>query len=276
MPDNYGEWQTAAQLGSTALSTMAQANLNKKTRKWNEEQYRKQRADALADWQMQNDYNSPAAQMERLKAAKLNPNLIYGKGAGDMTAAPVRSTDTKSWDPKAPDYSGVGNSVMTYLDAKMKDAQIDNLRAQNTAIVNESLLKEAQRYRTNVETMRGGVALKYDDERLRLDNRLKDISYDVSVNQISQMMNKWQLDQEQLEIIRATKPATIQLAVERILNMQMERSKDEQEINRIKQHIEVLRNSTTLQDLEINLKRRGLTWSDALWQRIAATILNEF
>lgn len=35
------------------------------------------------------DYNSPAAQMERFKAAGLNPNLMYGQGSsGNMESAP--------------------------------------------------------------------------------------------------------------------------------------------------------------------------------------------
>ena len=29
-------------------------------------------------WQMQNAYNTPAAQMQRLEEAGLNPNLVYG------------------------------------------------------------------------------------------------------------------------------------------------------------------------------------------------------
>src|SRR5882672_8403832 len=36
----------------------------------------------LAMWNRQNDYNSPANQMSRFKAAGLNPNMIYGSGSG--------------------------------------------------------------------------------------------------------------------------------------------------------------------------------------------------
>ena len=40
-------------------------------------------------WNMQNAYNTPQAQMERLKQAGLNPNLMYGQGnVGNATAAP--------------------------------------------------------------------------------------------------------------------------------------------------------------------------------------------
>lgn len=40
-------------------------------------------------WNKQNEYNSPSAQMSRLKAAGLNPNLMYGQGStGNASSAP--------------------------------------------------------------------------------------------------------------------------------------------------------------------------------------------
>lgn len=49
-------------------------------------------------WKMQNEYNSPSAQMARFSAAGLNPNLIYGQGsAGNATSAPQMVV------PEAPD-----------------------------------------------------------------------------------------------------------------------------------------------------------------------------
>lgn len=41
-------------------------------------------------WKMNNDYNTPAMQMERLKEAGLNPNLVYGSGsvAGNTSSQP--------------------------------------------------------------------------------------------------------------------------------------------------------------------------------------------
>lgn len=274
-PDQSAQWAAAGQLASTAAGAYASATMNRATRKWNEAQYAKQRADALADWTMQNEYNSPQEQMKRLKMAGLNPNLIYGKGAGDMTSGAVRSSDTPAWNPKTPDYSGIGDSLMKYMQAKQMDAQIDNLRAQNTVILQDQMLKKAQTIATDVAGRRGQVALENDPIRMRLENRLNEISYDVKVNQISNMMNQWQLSQEQLDIIKQTKPATIQMAVERILNMQMERAKDEAQRDMIREQIKNVQNSQTLQQLEIDLKKNGVTWSDALWQRVAATVLGE-
>lgn len=51
-------------------------------------------------WKMQNEYNSPQAQMQRFKDAGLNPNLIYGQGtSGNASSAPQMIT------PSAPDLS---------------------------------------------------------------------------------------------------------------------------------------------------------------------------
>lgn len=40
-------------------------------------------------WDLNNAYNSPAAQMERFKAAGLNPNLIYTQGTNGNSSSPV-------------------------------------------------------------------------------------------------------------------------------------------------------------------------------------------
>lgn len=52
-----------------------------------------QNAINIQNWNMQNEYNKPSAQMERLAEAGLNPNLVYGKGA-DNTASSLPSYQT--------------------------------------------------------------------------------------------------------------------------------------------------------------------------------------
>lgn len=45
---------------------------------------------AMTAWSLMNDYNHPIQQMERLKAAGLNPLLVYGSGSvsGNTTSSP--------------------------------------------------------------------------------------------------------------------------------------------------------------------------------------------
>jgi len=138
---------TAAVLAGSSLlgqgaNAFAQGRMNKKTREWNEKMYDRQRADALTDWRMQNEYNTPAAQMARLKAAGLNPHLIY-KGGADAVSGPVRSTDVKSWNPTPPqiDPNTAGNVLTTYQNLKSRELQNDNLK-QNMEFTKQKILSE--------------------------------------------------------------------------------------------------------------------------------------
>lgn len=135
-----------------AVSTMFN---NRKQRKWNEKMYDRQRADALADFNMQNEYNSPAAQMARLKEAGLNPNLVYKNGA-DNTGGPVRSSSVEGWKPQAPqiDTSFVAPALSSIYDIQLKQAQTDNVKAQTTVAAMEAALKAAQTGATSVDTDR--------------------------------------------------------------------------------------------------------------------------
>lgn len=78
-------------------------------------------------WNLQNEYNSPQAQMQRLEAAGLNPNLMYGQGnTGNAHSAPEQVT------PNAPDFSflkelGQAFNVVALRKniAEMKSAEYD-------------------------------------------------------------------------------------------------------------------------------------------------------
>lgn len=91
----------AASLLGSGINAMSVGKTNRKTRQHNEKMYNQQVSDNVRLWTMQNEYNSPAAQMQRLKDAGLNPNLVYGKGA-DNVAAPIQKGEMKSWTPEAP------------------------------------------------------------------------------------------------------------------------------------------------------------------------------
>ena len=127
----------AAGLASTGINAISQGSLNRKTREWNEAQYKRQREDALADWARTNEYNAPLQQMARLKEAGLSPHLIYGGGANSISQ-PVRSTDTKSWSPNAPQIDG-GQIVSQYFGVqqqqnalKIQEQQIAGLKLDNS------------------------------------------------------------------------------------------------------------------------------------------------
>lgn len=71
---------------------------------------------ALQAWKMQNDYNTPANQIQRLRDAGLNPNLFYNMGnTGNASSVP---DTTHSYDK------------MKFLDLAMSAVQLKNMLAQ--------------------------------------------------------------------------------------------------------------------------------------------------
>lgn len=99
----------------------------------------------LKMWNMQNEYNSPEAQMERLKAGGLNPNLVYGSGnVSGMSSAQPKSSPVPQVDSvmKGFDPLQMTTSVLSaYNDNRIKSAQVDNIQA-NTELINAKILSE--------------------------------------------------------------------------------------------------------------------------------------
>jgi len=131
-----------ASLASTGINATSQGSLNRKTRQWNEAQYQKQRTDALADWARTNEYNAPLQQMARFKEAGLSPHLIYGGGANSISQ-PVRSTDTKSWSPNAPQIDG-GQIVAQYFGVQQQQNALEIQKQQIRGLKIANNIAEAQ------------------------------------------------------------------------------------------------------------------------------------
>lgn len=103
-----------------------------------EYQYQKDREFWDYAWNKTNEYNSPAAQMERLKAAGLNPNLIYGSGSA--TGGVASQGQLPKYNAPNIDYRGIPpvvdlpQALGMYQDFKLKQAQTDNVQAQSENI----------------------------------------------------------------------------------------------------------------------------------------------
>ena|SRR5882724_1441894 len=156
-----------AEIVGQRINAISTGLTNRANRRWQEKMYNRQRTDALSDWSMQNTYNAPQAQMERLKAAKLNPNLVYGSGtvAGNSSTN-IRSSSPGSYEGKAPQFDGgrVVQAMNTYYDTEVKKATIDNLKATNDVILQDKILKEAETANIlqNTDTSKFDLGFKTD------------------------------------------------------------------------------------------------------------------
>lgn len=85
-------------------------------------------------WNMQNEYNTPSAQMARFAQAGLNPNFMYGQGSnGNATSAP--SFETPTLNAYTQQDFGIGAAAAGGVDAYQRFLQIENAqKVQNSVI----------------------------------------------------------------------------------------------------------------------------------------------
>lgn len=136
-----------------AGGTAAQSAINAKTAKLNTDktiQANKELANFayskdLEMWNRSNEYNTPLSQMNRIKQAGLNPNLVYGNGVTGNSSSqlPKYNAPTVDYNYKpSVDFQGM---LSSFMDLELKQSQIDNVRAQTNNTNTETALKTLNR-----------------------------------------------------------------------------------------------------------------------------------
>lgn len=267
-----------SQLASTAIGAAATGKQNRKSRAFSREMYDRQRRDSLADWAMQNEYNSPLAQMQRLRAAGLNPNLVYENGA-THSAQPIRSSEAPSWRPVAADYSGIGNAagagIEAYYSVQEKQAQIDNLKTQNTVMFQDALLKAAQIVATNASTGKTKADTETSQYNLEYQKSIRDISVDALRASLEKTKADTTYTLDQNERAAAMQATNLQMAIENILTARANRETNKVERARLLEAINGLKKDNELKQLDINLRKIGINPSDPTYQRIIGQIISK-
>jgi len=182
--------------GSSAANAISQGATNRKTREWNEAMYQKQRTDALADWARTNEYNAPLQQMARFKEAGLSPHLIYGGGANSISQ-PVRSTDTKSWSPNAPQIDG-GQIVSQYFGVQQQQNALEIQKQQIAGLKLDNTYKEQTLPDRSLQPNLSNERVKQQTQKFIQDINLSKLNQDL-------YGPKYKLIEEQIESIIASR-----------------------------------------------------------------------
>lgn len=253
-----------AALAGEGLNMAMQGSMNRKTQKFAREMYQIQKQDNEKFWHMQNDYNSPEAQMARLESAGLNPNMVYGHGNAIQTAGDIKSPNAPNWSPNAPRVNlggAVGGAVNTYFDARIKDQQVDNMREQNNLLANQSLEILARIANLNQSTSRS----KFD---LALAEELRNNTTEFAKENLRKITADRQIADAKAtfaETREAKENEQIQSAIQ---NLDRDYQKKGIEMENLRQDI-------VLKDLDIQLKKLGINPQDPAVMRILGRILNK-
>ncbi|AXH74373.1 MAG: DNA pilot protein [Microviridae sp.] len=245
----------------------ATVGTNRKQNKWAQETYDKQRKDSLHDWSMQNAYNSPAAQMQRLKDAGLNPNLVYGNGADAQSTAMPRSVDTPNVKYEAPKLETMQaqNSLGNYYDAQIKGATIDNLQVQKTVLLEDAKFKAAQ----TLATLQDTEASKFD---LGVKSDLRSTTIEAArqnLNKLLAQKSKIEADtvytRDENKRKQQLQPNVVQEGLQRIALSKLQQAKTIAETKKIEQETTNLSKEEVIKQIEVDLRKQGLTPQSPFW-----------
>lgn len=174
----------------------AQKEENALARKWNEAMYDKAVANNRADVADMRAYNDPKAVVNRLRAAGLNADLMYGGGPGSLVQAQVgNSASAPGYSPSdmgslvnsVPSSGEIaGNAISQGLDNAIKLAQKDNIEAQTAKTKEET---SGQTLDNIVKDAQAGVATQLADLDVRLSSSVSNLN-EQQLENLKSSLNK--------------------------------------------------------------------------------------
>lgn len=178
-------------LGSSAMNNKAVQDTNKANMEiakyqaqWQQQENEKAYQRSLNMWNLQNEYNSPTQQMARIRAAGLNPNLVYGNGVtGNSAGSTPQYEPAKFNAPTMQAYRGwnlgISDAISQFLAYRTAKAQVDNMEAQNSLIRQQTATEATKQANIAASTSRS----EFD---LNMAKELKDVSVSSAIADMNQ------------------------------------------------------------------------------------------
>ncbi|WP_444105883.1 hypothetical protein [Bacteroides sp.] len=223
----------------------AQKDENQKNRDWNLNLAKQQNQWNIDQWNRENAYNTPAAQMARYKAAGLNPDLIYGQQ--NLSAASPEMTAGEGSQPT--DVSNLANKrTIGDMVSQAASTRLTNAQAK---------LAESQAKKTDSDTegqnitnawlpdlLKGDVDVKSADVRQKLSAAgLNDKQIEVATEQIKVMQQSVKESQKKIEDLQSQMENRIFQQVQAMLEYNLRKDKQRYEISEILSKVSVNRST---------------------------------
>ena len=265
-------------LGSSAMNNKAVQDTNKANMEiakyqaqWQQQENEKAYQRSLKMWNLQNEYNSPTQQMARIRAAGLNPNLVYGNGVtGNSAGSTPQYEPAKFNAPTMQAYRGwnlgISDAISQFLAYRTAKAQVDNMEAQNSLIRQQTATEATKQANIAASTSRS----EFD---LNMAKELKDVSVSSAIADMnykqagaSQGWTKANREVIQYELDRALFDNNIKLSHQKYLQaLQITRQfQQSYDINAFRNEIERVfgKNTSTLGFLRDFAQRLEMSFRD--------------
>lgn len=268
--------QMTTQAFSGLYNASRQQSTNEENRDFSREMYERQRQDALTDRAFENEYNSPANQMKRLKEAGLNPNLVYGGSSTAPASVSTRSSSAQGATAQAPriDFSGVAAMLGDIIQMNKDVAQTNLLREKlntekeiqdltaartGTEYQNASLRQEQVRQaQTQTYITQGTVDEQLAMVRARLKQTEANTTFTLSQN----------------ERAEALKSQSIAESIQRILRMRMQNATSLLEQKKLAAQIDEIGQNIAIKTMDERLSQSNMTRNDHVYLRYIQSIMD--
>lgn len=241
-----------------------------KQRMWNARMLERQNEWSLEQWNRENAYNNPSAQIQRLKDAGLNP-LYYGLDGS--SASSIQSAQVLGYDRASGTFANpLGASVSSGLDTAIATAEVMQKLADTAKKNNENITETQKRQKIMVEMAETQAKIKKllsdtnlnEDKRNQIQKALdwSDRLYQAQLNEID---SRVQLSESQKKRIDALLPGEVQLQRYTLHDF-------EERWSKIRKEIEVLSKEIGIKELD--LEYYALNHMTAGWQGTGLSVQN--
>lgn len=243
------------------MNSVGQSGQNRASRRFATQMYGQQRYDNLQDWHRENAYNSPIAQMQRLKEAGINPTAMLGKSASSGIAGQVKSADIKNPQFNNPEWGGSLQYLPNLFDFEVKQAQANNLEKQATTETQRQLLIAAQAQGTKAD-----AEVKEATKAIAIQSAEQDLKK-------KQADTQFQLDENERRAMLAG--GTMSEKMANVQRIRIQNAKTADERKNLQAMLKEIQTNTALKQYELKLRESNVYKDDGLLARIIARLLHE-
>lgn len=157
----------------TGVSSIFNAFSQNSANKTNVKLAREQRAWNEKMWHLNNEYNTPLAQMQRYASAGLNPNLIYSQGTSGVSSSPAQGVDAPTVRPNWNlDSQMVGQAMQLSSQMKVNDSLVEKNIQDAAKSRAEASVADANADLMRFNLTRGQSLLPYEQEQFNYNNSI--------------------------------------------------------------------------------------------------------
>lgn len=232
----------------------------------------------LAQWNRENEFNSPQAQLDRLRSAGLNPNLIYNNSSAGVVSAgspQYNPPEMRAAHIEAAklNLEGFARSIANIASqTELNTAKAEKLRAETAGT-----LAKTSKTVTETEFLQKSIADRLEIVKQDLSQAIANSSFATARSVLES--NKQVMSDAQLEAINDHWGSVTDRFLDIIKTEDRQRELgidlNEQKYEVLKKHVELANKDMLLKDdvhamnqFEIGLNKIGLTRSDDVYWRL--------